>query len=178
MPTPKSFERIVAVCGIVLIATAAAARQSWLDRHFLPSFFIPRQWYVLIETSVRLGIAAAGLALVLGRSRTARLLTRAPSMTLSIGLAAAIAIAAGELVLRVRHPRPTGWLVPEEEPRRQSDAYLGWVLAPGRTGLGTIGGRTVEYAIDAAGYRVRSADEVADVSRPAILFAGESVMFG
>src|SRR5262245_46339003 len=98
---------------------AAAATQSWLDRHFLPSFFVPRQWYVGIESSLRIAIAAAGLGLVVGRRRVARLLTRAPAMTLSVLLAAVLAIGAGELAIsRIRVP-PTGWLLPDEEPRRR-----------------------------------------------------------
>src|SRR5262249_16106668 len=54
----------------------------------------------------------------------------------------------------------------------------GWVLAPERTGRRTVSGRTVEYAIDDSGYRVRRADEYVDRERPTIVFAGESVMFG
>jgi len=66
----------------------------------------------------------------------------------------------------------------EDEPRRQSDARLGWTWVPGRTGHKRIGGRVIEYAIDPAGYRVSSVNEPVDLDRPTILFAGESVMFG
>jgi len=45
-------------------------------------------------------------------------------------------------------------------------------------GRQTIGARMVEYAIDPAGYRVRSLDEPVDPEQPAIIFAGESMMFG
>ena len=44
---------------------AFAANQRWLDQHFLPSWFLPRQWYVLIETLVRLVMAASGVSLAL-----------------------------------------------------------------------------------------------------------------
>jgi hypothetical protein len=171
-------ERIIATLGIVLIIAAAAANQSWLDRHFLPSFFIPRHWYVLIETIVRAAIAAAGASLVLARSRVAALLTRAPMMTLQVVLAAVLAIASSELALRWIFLQPTEWLVRDEEPRRQHDPQLGWVLASARTGHSTVAGRNLEYAVDPAGYRVRRVDEPVDLQRLTIVFAGESVMFG
>jgi hypothetical protein len=171
-------ERIAAAAGVALIVAAITANQPWLDRHFLPSFFIPRQCYVLIETIVRTAIAATGASLVLGRSRLAHLLTSAPMMTLQVVLAAVLAIASSELALRWIHLQPTEWLVREEEPRRQDDPQLGWVLAPVRTGRSNVAGRTVEYAVDAGGYRVRRFDEPVDPERPTIVFAGESVMFG
>ena len=81
-------------------------------------------------------------------------------------------------MLRHVHFRPTEWLVPQEEPRRQPDRRLGWTFVPARTGYSTTGGRTIEYAVDAAGYRVRRVDEPVDPEQPTILFIGESVMFG
>jgi hypothetical protein len=174
----SSFARAVACAGALLVLAAAAAHQSWLDRHFLPSFFVPRHWYVWIESTVRAAIAAAGVALVMWRHRVARLLTGAPALTLEVIAAAVLAIVAGELAIRWIHLRPTEWLVAGEEPRRQEDSRLGWVLAPARTGHSSVGGRPIDYAIDAAGYRVRRADEPVDRERPAIVFAGESVMFG
>jgi hypothetical protein len=161
-----------------MIVAAAAATQPWLDRHFLPSFFLPRQWYVRIETAVRLLFVAGGAVLVAGRSRLAHLLTRTPAASLRVIVAAVLAVLAGEAALRWMHLRPTGWLAPEEEPRRQSDPQLGWVLAPARTGRGLVGGRTVDYAIDPAGYRVRRVHEPVDPNQPTLVFAGESVMFG
>jgi hypothetical protein len=178
VPPSRTVDLVIGACGAALIVAAGAAGQSWLDRHFLPSFFIPRHWYVLIETGVRVAIAAAGAVLVVGRGRIARLLTRAPAMTLLMLAAATLAIAASELVLRWRPLQPTGWLAREEEPRRQDDPYLGWVLAPSRSGRASIGGRTIDYAVDASGYRVRRADEPVDRERPTIVFAGESVVFG
>jgi hypothetical protein len=73
---------------------------------------------------------------------------------------------------------PTEWLSAEEEPRRLPDDRLGWVLMPARTGRASIGGRGIDYAIDPAGYRVRHLDDPVDPARPALVFAGESVMFG
>ena len=93
-------------------------------------------------------------------------------------IAAVLALGASELVLRRVHLRAAEWLRPEEEPRRRRDPRLGWTFVPGHTGHDTIGGRTVDYAFDPAGYRVRRVDEPVDPERPTILFVGESVMFG
>ena len=157
---------------------AIAANQSWLDRHFLPSFFLPRYWYVWIESSVRAAFAVAGLVLVLARRRVARRLTRAPGRTLQVFLAALLAMGAGELAVRWMHLRPTEWLRPDDEPRRQPDPQLGWVLVPDRVGHASVSGRSIDYATDADGYRVRRTQDPIDRERPAIIFGGESVMFG
>jgi hypothetical protein len=170
--------RVVVAGGLALVVAAIAANQSWLDRHFLPSFFVPRDWYVWIESSVRAACAVAGLVLVLARSRVARMLTQAPALTLQVFLAALLAIGAGELAVRWMNLRPTGWILPEEEPRRQADPQLGWVLVPGRVGHASVSGRSIDYATDAAGYRVRRVEDPIDHERPAIVFGGESVMFG
>jgi len=170
---------MTAIAGVALIALAIATTQRRLDSHFLPSFFLPRAWYVRIETAVRVAIGGAGLLLAVGaRSRLAAVVWRAPRLVVSGAIAAALALAAGEAVLERVHLRPTGWLVADEEPRRQPDARLGWVLAPSRIGRAAVGGRTIEYAIDAAGDRVRSGGEAVDPERPTVVFAGESVMFG
>jgi hypothetical protein len=169
---------VVAGAGVVLIIAAAAANQSWLDRHFLPSFFMPRPWYVRIETVVRLVVAAIGIWIALGCVRAVRLLTHAPGTAMRVVAAAVLAIVASEAALRWIHMRPTEWLAADEEPRRQADPQLGWVLAPERTGRSRVGGRAIDYAIDTAGYRVSRIDEPVEFARPTIVFAGESVMFG
>ncbi len=81
-------------------AAALAANQSWLDRHFLPSFFLPRHWYVWIESTRAHFVAGAGVLIVFGRSRLARLMARAPGTALQVVVAAVLAIVAGELALR------------------------------------------------------------------------------
>jgi len=168
----------VAAIGLALVVAAVAANQPWLDRHFLPSFFLPRDWYVWIESSLRAAFAVAGLGLMLTRGRVARTLTSAPVLTLQVFLAALLAVGAGEFAVRWMDLRPTGWLQPEEEPRRQPDPQLGWVLVPGRLGHASVSGRSIDYATDAAGYRVRDVGQSVDRERPVIVFGGESVMFG
>jgi hypothetical protein len=176
---PKLVELALAAVGLALVLCAFAAGQRWLDRHFLPSFVTDRALYVRIETMVRVALAAAGVALAtIARRRIARVVARDPLLVLSCGVAIVLALAASELALRRMHVRSAEWLFREEEPRRQPDARLGWTLVPSRVGHLTIGGRAIEYAIDASGYRTQRPDESVDLAQPTIVFAGESVIFG
>jgi hypothetical protein len=172
-------ESVVVSLGVALLAIALLANQRWLDRHFLPSFFLTRQAYVLLETIVRVGLGVLGILLaVVVRPSIGRVIARSPARVLHVAIAAALALAASEVVLRRVHLRPAEWLGRDQEPRRQPDARLGWTFVPSRTGHGAIGGRVVDYAFDAAGCRVRRVDEPVDPERPTVLFTGESVMFG
>jgi hypothetical protein len=169
---------VLGAIGAVVVCTVVLANQTWLDRHFLPSFFVPRGWYVAIESIVRVCLGLIGVSMWLRRSRLARLVTDAPGTSVRVAIAAMLALATSELAIRTMRNHPTEWLLPDEEPRRQEDRQLGWVLEPGRVGRGVTGGRTIEYAIDAAGYRVRRLDEPVQAARPTLIFLGESVMFG
>jgi hypothetical protein len=172
-------EAVVASIGAALLICAIAANQPWLDRHFLPSWFLPHDWLALIESSVRVMLAAVGVTLALWvRPRAGRAIASSPALVVASVIAAVLAIGASEVVLRYVRLRPTGWLVPEEEPLRRRDPRLGWTLVPARTGHNIVGSRAIDYSLDAAGYRVRRVDEPVDPDRPTILFTGESVMFG
>ncbi len=171
-------EIAVSLAGVALLAVALLANQGWLDRHFLPSFFLARRTYVLLETIARCAIGGLGVSLIVVRARLARILTQSPGRVVQVAVAAALALVASEFVLRHVQLRPAEWLGRDQEPRRQADPRLGWTFVPSRTGHSAIGGRVVVYAFDSAGYRVRRADEPVDPARPALLFTGESVMFG
>jgi len=174
-----AIDNAVASIGIALLACAAFANQRWLDRHFLPSWFVPHSSYVLIESSVRGAIAVVGLSLALFlRRRIGRFVAAARGLVAYSAIAAVLALFASELVLRHVQIRSVGWLLPDEEPHRQRDPRLGWTFVPARTGRRTVGSRVIEYSFDAAGYRVRRVDEAVDSDQPTILFVGESVMFG
>src|SRR5256885_9334679 len=100
-------EWFVAVAGLLLIAGAIAATQPWLDRHFLPSFLMSRQGYVRIEASIRLALAALGVAIVLAARRApARLTGPALPRTLRTVVAIAAALGASGVALRRVHLRP------------------------------------------------------------------------
>ena len=172
-------ELVVALIGASCIALAIGANQRWLDRHFLPSFLWPRHWYTLIETSVRVGLGALGAWIVTGaRTHAGRFALREPAIALNIAVAVALALGASEVALKYVKVQPAEWLFPDEEPRRQPDARLGWTFVPSRSGHKTIGGRDIAYTFDAHGYRVGSLQEPVDLERPSILFTGESVMVG
>src|SRR5215467_4286148 len=172
-------EIAVASVGIGLSSCAIIANRRFLDRHFVPSFFLPHHSYVLLQTSGRLAMAILGAWLVLvARHRAGRFAERTPAGVLHITIAVVLALGASELLLTHVHLRPAEWLSPNDEPRRQPDARLGWTWVPERTGHKNIGGRVIDYAIDPSGYRVSSIDEPVDPERPTILFTGESVMFG
>jgi len=124
-----------------------------------------------------MAILGAWLVLV-ARHRAGRFAERTPAGVLHITIAVVLALGASELLLTHVHLRPAEWLSPNDEPRRQPDARLGWTWVPERTGHKNIGGRVIDYAIDRSGYRVGRIDEPVDPDRPTILFTGESVMFG
>ena len=172
-------EVAVASIGAALLLCVVVANQSWLDKHFVPSFFLPRHTYVVLETCGRVLMAIAGAWLVfVARPRVGRFAARTPRRALEVFISIALALVASDLLLRYVHLRPVEWLSANQEPRRQADPHLGWTWIPARTGHKSIGGRVIDYAIDAAGYRVRRVDEPVDLTRPTVLFTGESVMFG
>ena len=169
---------VIALAGIGLVVLALAANQDWLDRHLYPSFFVPRRWYVILESSTRVALAAAGISLALiVRAPIGRMVARRPaSVPISI-FACILAIFAAHVVLA--WTRPTNkWLLAQIEPLRRVDQRLGWTLVPDRSGQKNVGGRTIDFTFDAAGYRVRNAAEPVDPERPTVLFTGESVMAG
>jgi hypothetical protein len=178
-PVRRIVETAVATVGVVLFATAILANQAWLDRHFLPSFFLTRRSYVLLETTVRLAMGVFGIALVAWlRPPIARFVARAPMRAVHVCIAAVLALVAAEVALRYVQLRPVEWLGRDEEPKRRADPRVGWTFVPARAAQSRIGGRTVEYAFDQAGYRVAHGGDAIDPKRPSMLFIGESLMFG
>lgn len=172
-------EVLVAVIGAVLLICVVVANQAWLDRHFVPSFFLPRHTYVVMETGARVVMLILGVWLAFAaRPRVGRFAAHAPKQILEILIAIVLALAASDLLLGYVHLRPVEWLSADQEPRREPDTRLGWTWVPARTGHKSVGGRDIDYAIDAAGYRVHRVDEPVDPTRPTVLFTGESVMFG
>ena len=172
-------EVVVASIGTAFLVCVFFANQAWLDRHFVPSFFLPRHTYVVLETCARVVMAILGAWLgFVARPLVGRFAAQSPNRALELLIAIALALIASDLLLGHVHLRPAEWLSADQEPRREPDPRLGWTWAPQRTGHKTIGGRVIDYAIDAKGYRVRRVDEPVDFERPTILFTGESVMFG
>src|SRR5205085_10748712 len=158
----------IAFVGAVLFGSALLANQRWLDHHFLPSFYTSRSRYVWIESIVRITIAAIGAVLAfVVRRQLGKFITYHPARALQITLAILLAFPATEFVLRARHHRVAmaDEYPAEVEPSRHLGPRLGWTFVPSRTGHQRGGNRTVEYAIDSAGYRVCSGDEAIDPDR-------------
>ncbi len=177
-------ETFVGLMGVALIGIALAADQRWWDRHFLPIFDVPRPLYTLGELCVRGVLAVLGAALALAaRPRLGRLAARLPPVTFAaatarILLAILLALGCSELILRVAFRYGVDQPPPEVEPLCALDQRLGWIFAPAHSARIRVDGRDVEYAFDAAGYRVRRPGELVDPERPTILFSGESIMAG
>src|SRR5215469_7937338 len=120
-------EAAVASVGIGLLSCAIIANRRFLDRHFVPSFFLPYHSYVLLQTSGRLAVAILGAWLVLvARRRAGRFAARTPAGVLNIAIAVALALGASELLLTHVHLRPAEWLSSNDEPLRRPDTRLGW----------------------------------------------------
>jgi len=179
-----SAEIAAVLTGIALVVCALAADGRWLDRHFLPPFFVSRHVYVLVASLARIVLAALGAAIALfARPRLGRFIAlvslgRLLADVARISLAVALALGASELVLRITFRRSSEEQPASQVPWRRRDPRLGWVFVPARTGRDTAAGRMIEYAFDSAGYRVRRASESVDPERPTILFTGESIMVG
>jgi len=169
---------VIIATALVLVICAIGANQRWLDRHFLPSFLFSHATYVQLETCARFAMAVAGAMLIRVAPRAGRWAGRSPAQACRVTVAAVLALAVSEPALRAARLGNAQWLRQEEEPLRRPDPRLGWTLVPARTAHASINGRIVDYAIDAAGYRIRRPDAPVDPERPTILFAGESVMFG
>ena len=126
-------EAAVITAGVALVVAPLYASQNWLDRHFLPSFFLMRRWYVLVESAVRLALAATGVILIwVVRPRLGRAVAQRPAGVAMVLVAAALALAASELALSWMHPS-TEWRLPPVEPLRRSDPQIGWTVIPNRS---------------------------------------------
>jgi hypothetical protein len=170
--------------GIALIACAFAANHRWLDRHFLPSYFVPRHSYMFALWLGRAAVTACGMALIFVlRSRLGRFVECVPRRALlahaaPLLLAVALAVGTSELILRHTFRHSANEVLADEEPPRRFDARLGWVFVPARTGHDTVEGRRIEYSFDPSGYRVRQSADPVDPGRPTAVFTGESIMVG
>ncbi len=175
----RSFAEIAVACiGCALIAAAAAVNQAWFDRHFLPSYWTPREEIVRTELLVRIAVAVLGAAIVLLARTVARFLPREPLYLFTIPLAVVLAVGASELVLRRGRLRAPEAFSSASEPRSHLDARLGWLFDVSRTGSVTHLGRRIAYTFDRNGYRVASAAAATDFDAPTIIFTGESIMVG
>lgn len=177
-------QAVVVAFAAGLVAFAVLADRDWLYRHALLEFFQPRPEQLRALNIVRgLAVALAVVLAIFVRPRLGRLVARrgvrgvaadvAPTLA-----AVLLAVAASELILDNLPWHATHHAPGHREPLRQRDDRLGWVYVPDHAGRGTIGGRTVDYAFDAGGHRVRALGDQVDYAAPSILFLGESIVAG
>ena len=181
---PHAAEWLCAGVGAAVILLAVLANHDWLDRHLLPQMFVPREQQVRIWRIERGVAIMLGLALMLpvrrnvgDRIRKGQGGALAWSL-LSFALAAGVAVFASEAVLRTADWEKLERWVAEEEPLRHADPVLGWTNVPDRVGFEAYGGRLIRYDLDAEGRRVADLHRAVEPTRPSILFAGESMLFG
>src|ERR1051326_1585003 len=177
-------EMLFALIGMAFVASALAANRSWVDRHFLPPFLVSHHLYVLVGSVERGVLAVLGVTLgIFARPRIGQFVARVTVgrlVTDAAGILLAIILALGtsEFVLRLTFRHSSEEQPATQIPYRRLDDRLGWVFVPSRTERETADGRTVEYAFDSSGYRVRRVNESPDPERPTIVFSGESIMAG
>lgn len=174
----RSVRCAVLAAGAGALLAAARCDAAWFTRHVrVPALYLPPPWWLL--PLLRAGLVALGVAAAAASGPLARLAAR-PWDLLRAALAVALALCAGELILRQGERGTTTWRARKLELRMgRTDGRFGWVLSPSRTVmLATAGAPPVAYAIDAWGDRARSASAPPDPSRPSLVIAGESVGVG
>jgi len=168
----------IACIGCAAVLAALVANEAWFDAHFLPSFWYSREEMLDTLLHVRVVAAVIGLTIVLVARPLGRAIAKEPLYLVTVSLAIVMALGVAEMFLRTRHVRAAEEVEPRYEPRRHLDARIGWLFDPARVGYDLHLGQRFEYAFDRHGYRVPAPGEEVDYERPAIVFAGESMMFG
>lgn len=171
---------LAAAAGIALAWLAVAMDRTWFEVHFLRLRCAVEPSDLRPMTVLRVGLGIAGAAILLALRRLDRWLARPGSAGAVLRVAAAVVLAllASDLLLR---PKVRAGQTPDttiQLPPVRKDPRYGWVLDGPRTVAFVEDGRTIEYAVDARGARVREQGDVVDPDAPTILFVGESVVFG
>jgi hypothetical protein len=174
----------VVIFGLGLLVLTLRMDEQWLVAHFPPDYFPPYSWIENGVLAARSILAMAGIGLIFAfRRQSASMLKRAAGGTGTLFAAAIIVATLLALALADFILGSPGWQSVnagdmQREPLRRHDPVLGWTLQPSHTGYLLTGGRWIEYASDAFGYREPSQDVKPDFARPTILLAGESMMDG
>ncbi len=180
---------LIAAAGVGLAGWAVVSDPHWLERHVLPSYCPTNLPLWAMLRAVRWIAIAAGVitALVLAPAvarREPRVSLRGAAVSLAgIAIAVAASLGVSELYMSRLYDRLALGAQPPPGGRRdipmsRVDPRLGWSYIPSRTTWVEMSGRRISYAIDPAGDRAGSTDDLPDPDRPTILFAGESIAFG
>jgi hypothetical protein len=153
-----------------------------MQRHFLPDLLFSLRYQLMVLWACR-GMAVVAGLMLLGpwRSRLGRYFERTPARRFLMDAApilVAVLLALGVAELALRYVPALSNIDPVGEPYRVRDPVLGWIPVPNRIGHDTVARRAIVYATDRWGYRNAPGAPAADLSKPTILFAGESIMLG
>ncbi|CAN7417753.1 hypothetical protein LJR225_002683 [Phenylobacterium sp. LjRoot225] len=177
-------EGLTIILAAALLGWAAMADRAWIDRHFLPEFRTDRSLPLTVVAWGRILATCLALTLVvivrpqLGRLGERRTLASLLAAAAPTALAVVLAVGAAELILRVAEHATDPPKTLHRESLQRSDAEIGWTSRPNRTGYDQAAGRRILYAFDAHGLRVGAPGQVVDLTRPSVVFAGESIMLG
>jgi hypothetical protein len=180
--TRRLAEGLVVLAGALLLVWAWCADRTWFEGHLMWTSCVsePEQYAGFVK--YRWIGAGAGIVLVLLvrpllGSRAARMSPAEMLMSsFRIGLAVILAVAAADVILRIKEKpqKPVGL----DLPLAVRDEDHGWRPDPSQRVVLTYGEKKIEYVTDAAGLRVRSAEESTDFERASIVFVGESIGLG
>lgn len=172
------------VLGVACLLAALAMGTHWSERHFLPVWTWTWETQLRIVLILRLLIATVGLLLVfllrpwlVQACLAGRALSALRSITV-VALAGLAALVATELILRTQTWRAAQEQFGLVDPLRIPDGEFGWSFAANRAATVTLDGRPVHYATGPFGYRAARVGVAPDFTRPTIVFAGESIVFG
>ncbi|MGE5047647.1 MAG: hypothetical protein ACM3PC_03680 [Deltaproteobacteria bacterium] len=174
----RSIRCAALAAGFAALLAALLCDGAWFTRHVrVPALYLPPPWWLL--PLLRGALAGLGALAIAASGTLARLATQPLDLARAV-FAVALALCAGELILRQGERGTTSWRARKLELRMgRPDARFGWVLLPSRTvSLAASGAPSVAYAIDAWGDRGPSASAAPDPSLPSLVIAGESVGVG
>lgn len=167
--------------GMALLFLFLAVRmdRQWAERHLLPDILVPTAWLMWIVQIERIILLVIALALLLSlRPRRTKAHRPVSLQWVAITGAVLLALPASELAMQQITGRKGQPWNPTDEPLRQVDPLVGWTFIPSRRIADPEYDWRPVYVVDAHGYRVAGDSRTLDKAAPAILFAGESIMFG
>lgn len=189
--SPKAFaqrrliaELCVGIVGVLALAWAWQADVHWFERHWLTFYCVRESKTFRTILMVWAFVAACGILLLfvarpwLGRWVEARSLRNAVTSSARVAAAVLLSLVVSEGLLRLKPREKPGSVPAALLPLARGSGTLVWELEPSHTSKVNIGGRDLEYIVDAHGCRVRKEGEVPDPDKPTVLFAGESLVFG
>jgi hypothetical protein len=177
-------EIFVGAAGMLALAWAWHADVHWFEHHWLVSYCVRGSKTLRAILAARIAAAACGLFLLLfmrprlGRWIAKRPLRDAVATFARIGIPVFFALVVCEIVLRIKYGAPNPYPNITWLPKaRANDAYI-WELEPSHTSKVNVGGRDLQYVVDAHGFRLPEDGTALDLEKPTVVFAGESLVFG